>query len=93
MWIDQYKKAIEQAAYAAGTFYVGALPETIDGSSDVPTLVVSCPFKSECNNMELTFRKSLRESLGDEQPFLVNAMSPSMVTAYVPVYSEVGDNL
>lgn len=85
-WIDQYRKAIEQAAWVAGVSEVVARQEVIDGKEDLPLLLASFPVKSERDSVSKTFRESLVNSLGKDQPFMVSVCPPNPPKSYIRLY-------
>ena len=86
-WIDQYKDAIEQAAWETGVPVIAADSMAIDGTEEIPTLYLLSPSKQSGYSLQKEFEESLRKLIGAEQPFMAYAASPRLVRANTEIYS------
>ena len=83
MWTDEYKKAIEQAAWLSGVNIISAVMKDEDG---VVVLHANCDRKENVREVKDIFYKSLLNDLGENQPFLVEARPTQMIIEENVVY-------
>lgn len=86
MWIDQYKDAIEQAAYVTGVTLVATDDTTVNGKEDDPILYLMCDNRGRRESLKKEFKESLCNSLGEDQPFAVYPAPYRLVRELKPVY-------